>query len=91
MVKSGLLIDRWWKLHRYNAIRRILQGGIRVHLEESASVAEALKEALMPPSRFVTPDDDEDDELVQERVTSFPEDEESDEEKLAAQTKKLHV
>jgi hypothetical protein len=92
LVKSGLVIDRWWKLHRYNAIRRILQGGIRVHLEDSPSVAEALRDALMPPSRFVTlDDDDEDDELVQERVTSFPENEDSDEEELAERAKKLHV
>jgi hypothetical protein len=63
-----------------------------VHLEDSPSVAEALRDALMPPSRFVTlDDDDEDDELVQERVTSFPENEDSDEEELAERAKKLHV
>jgi Interferon-related developmental regulator (IFRD) len=81
LVKSGLVIDRWWKLHRYNAIRRVLQGGIQVHLEGSSSVAEALRDELMPTSRFRKSVDGEDeDELVQDRLTNLPEDDESDEE-----------
>jgi hypothetical protein len=35
-------IDKWWKLHRLQALRRILQGGFVVHYEKNEVVFESL-------------------------------------------------
>lgn len=37
-----ILIDAWWKLHRLNALRRVLKGGVGVHLEGNEGVASSL-------------------------------------------------
>ncbi|KAI9658907.1 MAG: hypothetical protein M1821_001867 [Bathelium mastoideum] len=35
-------IDKWWKLHRLQALRRVLQGGFVVHYEKNEVVFESL-------------------------------------------------
>lgn len=35
-------IDRWWKLHRLQALRRILGGGFMTHYERNAAVSDTL-------------------------------------------------
>jgi hypothetical protein len=35
-------IDRWWKLHRLKALRRVLQGGFLTHYEKNEVVFESL-------------------------------------------------
>ncbi|KAF2093731.1 IFRD domain-containing protein [Rhizodiscina lignyota] len=35
-------IDKWWKMHRLHALRRILQGGFIVHYEKNEVVFESL-------------------------------------------------
>lgn len=37
-----MIINKWWKLHRYNALRRLLQGGLLVHLEQNDVISESL-------------------------------------------------
>ncbi|GAB7358727.1 hypothetical protein MBLNU230_g3956t1 [Neophaeotheca triangularis] len=44
-VKLGgetLVVDAWWKLLRLKALRRVLKGGVGVHLEGNAGVARSL-------------------------------------------------
>lgn len=50
--QSGLLVDRWWKLHRYDHLRRVLQHGIETHLDHNPAVRDALRKCLEAPSRF---------------------------------------
>lgn len=40
--KSQMIIDKWWKLHRLKALRRILQGGFLVHYKDNSVVFETL-------------------------------------------------
>ena len=41
--KTGSMkIDKWWKLHRLQALRRILGGGFVVHYEHNEVVFESL-------------------------------------------------
>ena len=43
-VHSGgkMTIDKWWKLHRLNALKRLLQGGFLVHYEANQVVFDSL-------------------------------------------------
>ncbi|CAG8953133.1 hypothetical protein HYFRA_00003331 [Hymenoscyphus fraxineus] len=44
----GLLqIDKWWKLHRFQSLKRILGGGFITHYEENEVVVETLPAILM--------------------------------------------
>ncbi|CAG8982181.1 hypothetical protein HYALB_00003617 [Hymenoscyphus albidus] len=44
----GLLqIDKWWKLHRFQTLKRILGGGFITHYEENEVVVETLPAILM--------------------------------------------
>ena len=47
-----MLIDKWWKLHRLNALRRLLHGGFLVHYEYNQTVFDSLPVIL---------EDDDDD------------------------------
>lgn len=40
--KSQMIIDKWWKLHRLKALRRILQGGFLVHYADNEVVFDTL-------------------------------------------------
>ncbi|KAI9747525.1 MAG: hypothetical protein M1815_004135 [Lichina confinis] len=41
--RTGVMrIDKWWKLHRLRALRRILGGGFMVHYEKNSVVFESL-------------------------------------------------
>ncbi|KAL9094463.1 MAG: hypothetical protein Q9165_003313 [Trypethelium subeluteriae] len=41
--KTGeMRIDKWWKLHRLQALRRVLQGGFVVHYEQNEVVFDSL-------------------------------------------------
>ena len=41
--KTGVMrIDRWWKLHRLQGLRRVLQGGFVRHYESNEVVFETL-------------------------------------------------
>ena len=37
-----MLIDKWWKLHRLNGLKRLLQGGFLVHYEGNQVVFDSL-------------------------------------------------
>lgn len=37
-----MTIDKWWKLHRLNALKRLLQGGFLVHYERNQVVFDSL-------------------------------------------------
>ncbi|CAK3952944.1 related to IFRD domain [Lecanosticta acicola] len=39
---SFMIIDKWWKLHRLNGLKRLLQGGFLVHYEFNQAVYETL-------------------------------------------------
>lgn len=47
-IRSGskdggrMLIDKWWKLHRLNGLKRLLQGGFLVHYEGNQVVFDSL-------------------------------------------------
>lgn len=43
-VQNGgkMTIDKWWKLHRLNALKRLLQGGFLVHYELNQAVFDSL-------------------------------------------------
>ncbi|KAF1917628.1 interferon-related developmental regulator-domain-containing protein [Ampelomyces quisqualis] len=41
----AIIIDKWWKLHTYNALKRTLRGGVLQHCMENEAV-----EALLPVS-----------------------------------------
>ena len=38
-----LVIDKWWKLHRLNALKRLLQGGLLEHFEKNEVVANSIE------------------------------------------------
>lgn len=40
--KNSVLIDKWWKLIRLKALKRLLQGGLLVHYEDNEVVFESL-------------------------------------------------
>jgi hypothetical protein len=40
--RAEMRIDRWWKLHRVRALRRILGGGFLAHYERNATVSDSL-------------------------------------------------
>lgn len=40
--KSRVIIDKWWKLHRLKALRRVLQGGFLTHYEKNEVVFDTL-------------------------------------------------
>ena len=46
IVKIGrtgeIRIDRWWKLHRFKALKRVLQGGFMVHYEYNGVILDSL-------------------------------------------------
>lgn len=50
-----MIIDKWWKLHRLNALKRLLQGGFMVHYEHNELVYESL------PMDVEGGEDDDDD------------------------------
>ena len=37
-----MTIDKWWKLHRLNGLKRLLQGGFLVHYESNQAVLDSL-------------------------------------------------
>ncbi|SMY19205.1 unnamed protein product [Zymoseptoria tritici ST99CH_1A5] len=37
-----MTIDKWWKLHRLNALKRLLQGGFMAHYESNRTVFDSL-------------------------------------------------
>jgi hypothetical protein len=80
LVKSNILIDRWWKLHRYNAIRRILQGGLQYHIEDNQNITEALPNVMVAPSRFKKSSEEDEDDLVQQNVPDYPGEDDGDNE-----------
>lgn len=52
--KDGVMkIDKWWKLHRLQALRRVLQGGFVSHYERNPVVFESLPYAF-PSGNFIT-------------------------------------
>jgi hypothetical protein len=67
LFRNGRTIDRWWKLHRYNAIKRVLRGGIGQHLNSGEPAADCLEGDLTAPSRLKDELDaqDQDTELQQ--------------------------
>jgi hypothetical protein len=82
--QSGMTIDRWWKLHRYAHLRRILQQGIEIHLEYDPAVRDALRNYLEAPSRFKQANehgsdlDDDSDDVPSQPHMDHPSDEEDD-------------
>lgn len=47
--KEGVMkIDKWWKLHRLQALRRVLQSGFVTHYETNPVVFESLPYAFLP-------------------------------------------
>jgi len=46
------VINRWWKLHRWEAIKRIAGGGVINHYKLNKLVREALPQTLVAPERF---------------------------------------
>jgi len=46
------VVNRWWKLHRWEAIKRIAGGGVTNHYKLNKLVREALPQTLVPPERF---------------------------------------
>lgn len=40
--KTKMVINRWWKLHRWKALKRVLQSGFLEHYEKNEVVLEAL-------------------------------------------------
>jgi hypothetical protein len=49
--KTGSMkIDKWWKLHRLQALRRVLGGGFVVHYENNEVVFDSLPCVVLPPS-----------------------------------------
>lgn len=46
------VIDRWWKLHRWEAIKRIAGAGVLNHYRLNSNVRNALPQALMAPEKF---------------------------------------
>ena len=42
MHNLEIRIDKWWKLHRLNALRRTLQGGFKQHYDQNELVSTAL-------------------------------------------------
>jgi hypothetical protein len=81
LVKSNILIDRWWKLHRYNAIKRILQGGLQYHIEDNRNIMEALSDSMVAPSRLKKiAEHDGEEELVQQNVPEYPGDDDGEKE-----------
>jgi hypothetical protein len=40
--KNSMAIDKWWKLHRLQSLRRALQGGFIVHYEDNQVVFDSL-------------------------------------------------
>jgi hypothetical protein len=73
MIKAGVLIDRWWKLHRYNALKRVLGGGLQTFMAENESVGEMLGNALLAPSRFRVKAEDDDGDGVEDITGRFDE------------------
>ena len=55
-VRNGrqllFVVNRWWKLHRWDAIKRIAGGGAIVHYKLNQLVREALPQTLVAPERF---------------------------------------
>ncbi|KAF2399569.1 hypothetical protein EJ06DRAFT_522448 [Trichodelitschia bisporula] len=49
---GSFVIDRWWKFHRYEAIKRILGGGFMVHYGLNERVFNALPSSLEAPAEF---------------------------------------
>ncbi len=48
--KTGIMkIDKWWKLHRLQALRRILGGGFVVHYEDNEVVFDSLPIMIAAP------------------------------------------
>lgn len=39
---NKMTIDKWWKLHRLNGLKRLLQGGFLVHYEHNQTVFDSL-------------------------------------------------
>jgi hypothetical protein len=50
---GNMMIDRWWKLHRLEGLRTILQEGMSEHLSKNPNVSDVLRNCLQPPSRFL--------------------------------------
>ncbi len=49
--KTGIMkIDKWWKLHRLQALRRILGGGFVVHYEDNEVVFDSLPIMIAAPT-----------------------------------------
>jgi hypothetical protein len=42
-----MVIDRWWKLMRLKALRRILQGGFLVHYRDNEVIFDTLPVAVV--------------------------------------------
>jgi len=47
-----LVINRWWKFHRYEAIKRIVGGGFVTHYHANEVVSGALPTRLVAPTQF---------------------------------------
>jgi len=41
-------IDKWWKLHRLQALRRVLGGGFVVHYEDNEVIFDSLPYVYSP-------------------------------------------
>ncbi|KAI4199208.1 MAG: hypothetical protein LQ350_004764 [Teloschistes chrysophthalmus] len=49
--KQGVMkIDKWWKLHRLQALRKVLQDGFVTHYESNPVVFESLPIMITPPA-----------------------------------------
>jgi hypothetical protein len=55
--QNGNSVDRWWKLHRFAAIKRTLQDGSIEHLTSNPNVSDALRNCMEAPSRFIDSSD----------------------------------
>jgi len=51
------MIDRWWKFHRSEELKRILQDGSLEHLSKNPNVSPILRDRLEPSSMFLHSND----------------------------------
>ena len=53
--RTGVMkIDKWWKLHRLQALRRVLGGGFMIHYEKNAVVFESLPYVFARVAQIIT-------------------------------------
>jgi hypothetical protein len=49
---DALVIDRWWKFHRYEALKRVVAGGFAEHYERNEVVRGTIPKGLVAPTEF---------------------------------------